>query len=157
MCGLQTFFHTCNLNVWLETSVSLNNKEAVWRLSGLDMNMTPDPHHTSARILTLLYVALCGNIRRKFTEKVIFWMESLLLSKRKLHLFPLYAVLFEKGCCGDMCLLLVLLVKNCIPWTSVLVEVVKDFGRVSKSVSKKMQSVPFFFPFDFKSYLLWKF
>ena len=89
-------------------------KEAVWCLSGLDVNMTPDPHHASAKILPLLYVTLWGNIRRKFRRKVRFWADSLPLSKRKLHLFLLlfYAVLLEKGCLGDIYLLLVVLVRK---------------------------------------------
>lgn len=93
------------------------------------------PH--CCRILTILYVTLWGSMRRKFREKVIFWADSLHLSKMKLHLFPLCAISFEKGSLNDIYLLLTVLARKITYHRHLSVESLKDFETVSKSDSKK--------------------
>lgn len=62
--------------------------------------------HSRAESL-LLYVNFWASVQRKNREKVKFWVDSLHLSERKVHLFLLCVILFEKGCLNDIaCFLL---------------------------------------------------
>lgn len=104
------------------------------------------------RILTILYATLWGSLRRKFREKVIFWADSLHLSKRQLHLFPLYALLFEKGCLSDICLLLALMMRKITYWRQTFQWKISKILKVSSVIVKKNVGCLFFVAE--KSYLL---
>lgn len=114
------------------------------------------------RILTLLYVTLWDSVRRKFRKKVIFWVDSLHLSERKLHLFPLCAILFGKGCLRDICLLLALLWEKSLAMDKHVSGRSQGFWNSSKCDGKKFQGI--FFCYEdllideiIKSIFQWKF
>lgn len=98
-------------------------KRAVWCLFGLDVHTT-SPHHDSTESL-LFYMSLSRAAWREVQRKGHI-LGGQLAPKRKLHLLPFYAILFEKRCLRIFSASSSTSEKNHIPQTNMSVESLKD-------------------------------